>query len=676
MNLKVEGKIAKQLSKDMIGLFFEDINFAADGGLYAEMIENSNFESKEAFGTPANFYTVDDFGYAWSAYEGGSGKEPILKFVSGRPLSEVNPHYLKFTAGASGQGFKNKAYDGIAMKKGTFYKVSFYARSVTYTGDALTVKIEKDGEVYAQSEVAIRKPLPYLPFCDVKIEMELDWPAIAEDVKKIKAMDDGKQARENDWFCYETILTAKKDVRGADFIIAVNGTGILDFDMISMIPEDAVEGVFRKDLYEALEGIKPRFIRFPGGCIVEGISLPNRYQWKNTVGPLKDRKTIPNLWAFMDDRTVKNPEAQAVEPHYGQTYGIGFYEYFVLCERLGAKALPVLGVAGACQFRSTEIVDMDDPVFMEYVQDALDLIEFANGDINTKWGALRAKMGHPEPFHMEMLAIGNEQWETKYFNFYDRYVKFQEIISAQYPDIKLLGSAGPWVYAPIADDAWKFYRDLDVQKKGACYAVDEHYYVSPEWLYENVAFYDNYPRDIAVFAGEYAAHTAERENTMEAALAEAAFLTGVEKNGDVVRLASYAPLFNRIGHSQWKPDLIWFDDADVYLTPSYYVQKIFGNYAGDVSLELDGQIEKLRESGIYVSAVKTEEGKTFLKVVNTQETEVPFTVEADTESAVIRTLVSAGERPEGKPEPTQILEKEILLSECVLPARSFSVIEY
>ncbi len=670
------------IAPELIGLFFEDINFAADGGLYAELIENRSFEAKEAYGNPGRFYAVDDFGYAWeSLYQAGE-KAPLMQYVTGTPVSAANPHYLRFTAKQAGQGFANKAYDGIRLEKDHTYKVSFYARCVAYEGDGFQIMVQKDGQIFAQTEVKAVKPVPYVPFCDLKIPMEIGYGTLNPDIEKIHKMDQGDKCRRNEWIKYETVITALDDVRGAQFAITLDASGIVEFDLISMIPEDAVAEIFRKDLFEALQAIKPGFVRFPGGCIVEGISLDNRYYWKNTVGDVKNRRYIPNLWAFDDDWGKNDPMTKRPDAHYGQSFGLGFYEYFLLCELLGAKPLPVLNIGTACQFRSTEMVDSDSAEFEEYVQDALDLIEFANGPVDSKWGALRAKMGHPEPFGMDFLSVGNEQWETQYLDLRYRYERFEAAIHAKYPEIRLLGTAGPFMECSITEDAWKYYREKAKENPDFSYAVDEHYYVSPQWLYDHVAMYDDYPRDVAVFAGEYAAHTEARENSMESALAEAALLTGIEKNADVVKLASYAPLFNRIGHSQWKPDMIWFDDCEVYLTPNYYVQKLFANHRGSYTVLLHGQDVDLRKDGIYVSASLDEDENIIVKAVNTTHESFELTLEEADGMAVNSvgkqwTLQGTGEMPEGLPEKSIVTEQEFLVNEGVtLPARSMVVVVY
>ena len=680
--MKITDKKGVKVTPEMIGLFFEDINFAADGGLYAEMIENRSFEAKEAFGTPGNFYSVDDNGYAWKPYTAGGLDKPLMQYIMGTPLSEANPHYLRFTATEAGQGFSNKAYDGIRLHKGMKYNVSFYARCVEYTGNNFIISVNKDGKIYGKASVEAVKAIPYIPFSDLKIDMELKDPVISAQIDKIKQLDTEKMRRCNDWIKYDAVITADNDVSGADFTISLDGAGVIEFDLISMIPEDAVDGIFRRDLFEALAAIKPGFIRFPGGCIVEGISLENRYRWKRTVGELKDRKYIPNLWAFDDDRSKEGWDVKRPDSHYGQSFGIGFYEYFILCELLGAKALPVLSIGTACQFRSTQLVTSDSKEFDEYVQDALDLIEFANGSVSSKWGALRAQMGHPESFGLDMISVGNEQWESKYVDLYKRHQIFEKAIHEKYPDMKILGTAGPFLDSPITKDGWDFYNNEFKKNPNTCYAVDEHYYVSPQWMYDHVDHYDDYPRDIAVFAGEYAAHTEKKENSMESALAEAALLTGIEKNADVVKLASYAPLFNRIGHSQWKPDMIWFDDEKVYLTPNYFVQQLFANHVGDETIPMDGQEKELRKDGIYVSLSRTNNGETILKAVNVNDSEytLPLTDYEDVPVEAIGhawVLEGTGEIPDGMPEITDVRQTNLqIIGDVTIPAQSFMVIRF
>ena len=593
-SLVISNKSSHPVYPDMVGLFFEDINFAADGGLYAELIENRSFEAVKSKGKDHNYVFREDNLYAWSSTD---GDETCLEISINQPISSNNPHYLRFTAKKDGQGFKNKAYDGISLKKDLKYNLSFYAREVKYPEGKILVKITKEGKTYAETTIDFKNGK----------NPPKDWyTGIIADCDFL------------DWEFYKGELIANEDIQGADFEIHLTKEGSVEFDLISMMPEDAVAGIFRKDLFNALKNLNPGFLRFPGGCIIEGTSLMRRYNWKNTVGELKDRKINTNLWACRGGNTLGADEMP--DCHYMQSYGIGFYEYFLLCELLSSekricRPLPVLNIGLACQFRTYEVVPIDSPKFNEYIQDALDLIEFANGPIDTKWGKLRADMGHPESFKLELLAIGNEQWESKRVDLAPRYIAFEKAIHEKYPEIKCLGTAGPWVKHELYDKAWELYREKIKTNKNFAFAVDEHYYVSPEWLYENVVFYDNYPRDVGVFAGEYAGHDKNLSNSVEAGMAEAAMMTGYERNGDIVKLASYAPLFNRIGHSQWTPDLIWFDADKVVLTPSYYVQKMFSDFSGTEALELNGQEKTLREKKLFISAVKSGEKK-IVKIVN------------------------------------------------------------
>lgn len=574
--VKISKNVKTPIQPGMFGLFFEDINYAADGGLYAEMLENRNFEFQESRGYYDNYSQDFDGLYGWSACR-GHGK---LALDTQKPQNEVNQHYLHFTAMEAGDGFTNKAYDGICLNKGENYRVSFWARTSAFGGKVL-VHVEKDGQLYTdQAEIA---------------------------------------GLTGEWKKYELTLTAAAQVRSASFVICLSEAGSVDFDMISMMPENAVCGLFRRDLAELLKELQPGFLRFPGGCIVEGNTLDNRYRWKESVGPMEERRVNWSRWSVHDTKEecgYKTPFS-----HYNQTLGMGYYEYFILCEYLGASPVPVMNVGLACQYQSTQKVASDSVEFKEFVQDALDLIEFANGDVSTKWGALRAACGHPEPFGLRMLGIGNEQWETEEVDFFHRYELFEQAIHEKYPEIRLLGSAGPNVNSKEYEAAWNWIRPAAEKKENFVYAVDEHYYVPPKWCFDNTGFYDNYPRNVKVFAGEYAAHPQGIEdialrNNMEAALAEAALLTGIERNADVVVLACYAPLFARIGYTQWSPDLIWFDDVHAYGTPSYYVQKLYSVHTGQEELEIKPALGE----GLYTAvSYDREQGEVIVKLINAGE---------------------------------------------------------
>jgi alpha-N-arabinofuranosidase len=333
----------------------------------------------------------------------------------------------------------------------------------------------------------------------------------------------------------------------------------------------------------------PGFLRFPGGCIVEGRQLATRYRWKNSIGDIAQRKTIINRW---NDEFDYRPA-----PDYFQSFGLGFYEYFQLAEDIGAQPLPILNCGMACQFNSDETAALDQ--LDEYIKDALDLIEFANGPVTSPWGKIRAQLGHPEPFHLTMIGVGNEQWGPRYV---ERYKLFAARLKAEHPEIRLVVAAGPAPSGEPFNSLWATWRTLHAD------IVDEHYYMSPDWFLTNTARYDHYDRSgPKVFAGEYAAQTvgttsADNRNNWKGAIAEAAFMTGLERNGDVVQMASYAPLLANVEAWQWKPDAIWFDNLHSYGTPNYYVQRVFASNAGTRIVPVTPQAE----SGLYTSATLDE----------------------------------------------------------------------
>ncbi len=651
MELQIRKEKGVSIQPDMIGLFFEDINYAADGGLYAEMLENRSFEFLEAFGDAKDYYTTYDGHYGWNAYPDENAVK--TKVVTGSPLTEENPHYMRVHALTPNAGIRNQAFDGIYLKKGMTYHLRFWARSVRFTGDFLC-RAEKDGKTYAEAAVNAANYI---------------------------------EETYNFYRYYETTLTATEDAEKAEFVLALSEAGIVELDFISMMPADAVEGIFRKDLFEKLADLKPGFLRFPGGCIVEGNTLHNRYRFKESLKPLWARKNNWNRWAVHGNHAGNNWRSKY--SHYNQTLGLGYYEYFLLCEKIGAKAIPVMNVGFACQYQSAEILSMENPAFGELVQDALDLIEFANGDVDTTWGRVRARMGHEAPFGLTMLGIGNEQWQTEKADFFERYVKFEEVIHARYPEIKLIGSAGPDITSERYEAAWRFYNDHKEQANFV-YAVDEHYYVKPQWLFEHVDFYDEYDRTIKVFSGEYAAHPVSgmnmpQANNLEGALAEAAFLTGAERNADVVVLASYAPLFAKLGYAQWSPDMIWFDGKSCYGSPSYYVQRMYGNAVGDYTLDVGTEYKKAWVDKLYYSLSYREATREIIiKVVNANTDKRSLRLQLSGDWNILedtyRAEVLSGPWPEAtnsisKPENVAVYEREgSIREELALAPLSFSVI--
>lgn len=518
----------KAVSPTLFGVFFEDINFAADGGLYAELVQNRSFEHGDAF-------------VAWGIVNrGGKGS---LDTATERPLNENNPRYARLRIEEAGAGFgiANYGFAGIPVRKNETYLLSLWARG---SGPLpLHVSIENEsGRVLASAKLDV----------------------------------DG-----NEWRKLEASLVANDTSTHARLVVTAQKEGEIDLDMISLFPQNTFKGRrngMRIDLAEKIAALAPAFIRFPGGCIVEGEHLEDRYQWKHSVGPIEARRQNTNRW--------QTAIQHLTSPHYHQTYGLGFFEYFQFAEDIGAKPVPILNVGMACQYQSGELVPLDelDP----YIQDALDLIEFANGPTTSKWGALRAEMGHPAPFNLEYIGIGNEQWGEEYFKRYDI---FARAIQKKYPEIKLVSGSGPGVDDESWQLAWRKFTSTS-----PAHLVDEHYYRPPQWFLENATRYDRHSRECPktpartcprVFAGEYAAHEKDRRSTLRAAIAEAAFMTGLVRNSDLVEMSSYAPLLARADAYQWAPDLIWFDNTRVFGTPSYYVQLMYSRNRPDVSLPVE-----------------------------------------------------------------------------------------
>jgi alpha-N-arabinofuranosidase len=545
----------------MWGIFFEDINFAADGGLYAEMVKNRSFE----FYKPRTGWKIDM----------ASNDSSHFIIHNRGILNEENPRYARVTLG---DGIKklsvsNYGFRGMGFKRNNKYNFSVLASTPGESNISLRIELMSEkGEVTGSA---------------------------------------GISPKGREWKKYETSLVATKSDPKGYLRIWFEGTGCIDIDMVSLFPADTWKNRpngLRADLVQMLADMKPGFIRFPGGCIVEGYNLDLRYQWKKTIGDIAARKTIINRW---------NTEfAHRLTPDYYQSFGLGFYEYFQLAEDIGAEPLPVLNCGMACQFNSAEVIDLDqiDP----YVQDALDLIEFANDAPDTKWGKIRAQMGHPAPFNMKYLGIGNEQWGPQYF---ERYRLFEKMIKEKYPYIRLVSGTGPSPDGDLFNYAQKMLKDLHP------YVVDEHYYRPPEWFRGNATRYDSYDRNgYKVFAGEYAAQSnntasPENRNTWECALSEAAFMTGLERNADVVYMCSYAPLFANADAWQWTPDLIWFDNLRSFGTADYYVQKLFSNNKGTQVLPIVLEDKPLTgQNGLYASAAfDKDSNEIILKLVNTRQ---------------------------------------------------------
>ncbi|MVT41930.1 alpha-L-arabinofuranosidase [Chitinophaga oryziterrae] len=537
----------------MWGIFFEDINFSADGGLYAELVKNRSFE----------------FTQPLMGWKQADKKGKIL--IVNRADNKANPRYAHITGEV---GLVNEGFRGMGLTQNEQYNFSIWARGNAGVNVAL---VNEKGEDIGHGSIAVAG---------------------------------------NEWKKYTVSLTAVQTVaKGA---LKVSFSGEADVDMISLFPANTWKqrpGGLRADLVQLLADLHPGFVRFPGGCIVEGRDLANRYQWKNTVGKVEDRTQIVNRW---------NTEFSHRAPgDYFQSYGLGFFEYFQLAEDIGASPLPILNCGMACQYNTGEVAEDVD----SYIQDALDLIEFANGTVDTRWGKLRTDMGHPAPFNLKMMGVGNEQWDSQYVS---RYKLFEKALKGKHPEIRLVSSVGPSPDGDRFDYLWS------EMKAAHADLVDEHYYMSPDWFLQNARRYDNYDRNAPkIFAGEYAAHVKDKEkdgaetrNTWGSALAEAAFMTGLERNADVVQMASYAPLLAHVDAWQWRPDLIWFDNLRSVGTPNYYVQKLFANNRGVQTVPVLSNGHTLAgEDSLYASAtIDPAKRLVFLKVVNASGKPLTYTI--------------------------------------------------
>ncbi|MDR2038240.1 MAG: carbohydrate binding domain-containing protein [Bacteroidales bacterium] len=548
-------KKSAPIQPTMYGLFFEDINFAADGGLYAELVKNRSFEF------PQNLM-------GWNTF----GKVALRK---DDPPFERNPHYVVLSYPGHEHkhtGIENEGFRGMGFRKDAGYRFSVWAKKVNSPGEQ-KIRVEL---INAQNNIIARKDLII---------------------------------RSDDWEKYQIVLTPSSTEEKGRLRIFLTSKGSVALEHVSLFPVDTYKGRengLRKDLAQALEDLTPGVFRFPGGCIVEGTDLETRYDWKKSVGPVENRPLNENRWhyTFM----------HRFFPDYFQSYGLGFFEYFLLSEDIGAEPLPVVNVGLACQYQNgcceahVPVGELD-----RYIQDALDLIEFANGDVSTVWGKLRAEMGHPAPFNLKYIGIGNEQWGNEYV---ERLEPFIKAIRARYPGIKIIGSSGPSADGKEFDYLWPEMKRLKVD------LVDEHYYKDPQWFLNSAARYDKYDRKgPAVFAGEYACHDhpSGKQNNFLSALYEAAFMTGLERNADIVHMCTYAPLFAHYDAWQWNPDLIWFNNLSVVKTPNYYVQQVYAREKGTntASLLQNGNTVT-GENGMYASAVLDKDANCYIvKIVNT-----------------------------------------------------------
>lgn len=560
--ITVEGGQAKKISDYLFGVFFEDLNYAADGGLYAELVQNRDFEyaPEDKTGNDPDWNSR----YAWElkSYKADAPAEPVvLEIDTAAPLHPNNPHYAVLHAQSTELDLINRGFDGIHIRKGEKYNLSFFSRIQGKGQGTLQVQLRnRSGKPLAQAAVKVAP---------------------------------------GEWTKQHLTLQAVEDADSASLSIQTVTPGIYALDMISLFPQKTFKNRpngLRADLAQTIADLHPRFMRFPGGCLAHGDGVHNIYNWKETIGPLESRKPQRNLWG------------------YHQTKGLGYYEFFQFCEDIQAEPVPVIAAGVCCQNsrgggqQGVAMCDMD-----AFVQDILDLVEYANGDASSKWGRMRAEAGHPEPFHLKYIGIGNEDQITDAFE--ERFTMIYKALKAKHPEITVIGTAGPFNEGTDYEEGWKIVDRLQVPM------VDEHYYQTPGWFLNNQHFYDSYDRQGAkVYLGEYAAHLPGRPNNLEVALAEAAYMTSLERNGDVVSMASYATLLAKEGHTQWNPDLIYFNNGEVKPTVNYYVQQLFGQNAGDEYLPATVKLSSLSEDigkRVPVSAVRDRKtGDLILKLVN------------------------------------------------------------
>ena len=612
----------KEISDLLMGIFFEDINYSADGGLYAELIQNRDFEYDPSDREGDKNWNST---HSWKL----EGENATFTISTSDPIHPNNPHYAVLKTNQPGAALTNTGFDGIALKAGEKYDFSLFARipEGSKSGKLLVRLVDADGTVQGETTVTVSS---------------------------------------RSWKTYKAVLTAKTSA-DTRLELRPQSAGEIELDMISLFPQNTFKGRkngLRPDLAQTHADMHTRFVRFPGGCVAHGDGLKNIYQWKNTIGPLEARKPARNLWG------------------YHQSMGLGYYEYFQFCEDIGAEPLPVLAAGVPCQnsachgdLRGGQQGGIPMSEMGAYIQDILDLIEWANGDARkTKWGKIRAESGHPKPFNLKYIGIGNEDLITDVFE--ERFTMIYLAIKEKYPEMIVVGTVGPFNEGTDYVEGWKLADKLGVPM------VDEHYYQSPGWFLHNQDFYDKYDRSkkTKVYLGEYATHISGRRANMETALTEALYLAALERNGDVVHMTSYAPLLAKDGRTQWNPDLIYFNNREVRPTTGYYVQKLYGQHAGDhyipsqVNLDNQDSRVKLRVGSSIVRDSKT--GDVIVKLVNL----LPVSIETDVrlpgmdgiQSSATRTVLAGA--PEATPLPvTDTIEAGTSFKQ-ELPAYSFTVI--
>jgi alpha-L-arabinofuranosidase len=528
VTLKVDAAApGKSISRDLVGIFFEDLSHAADGGLYAELVQNRDFEYSSA--DKAEWHALT----SWQLVQRDGGRGSLAT-ESAAPLHANTRHYAVLTIESpSGQvGLQNGGFDGIAVKAGERYDFAVFARRLSGAPAPLKIRLEsKTGALLGEAVLS---------------------------------------APTESWTKYAARISVQTTDDDARLVVSSAGPGRLALDHISLFPEKTFRNRpngLRADLAQVVADLKPKFMRFPGGCLVHGDGLDNIYHWKDTIGPVEQREGQRNIWK------------------YHQTVGLGYFEYFQFCEDIGAKPLPVVAAGVCCQnsnyavTRKYGIGQLGLPMdqMPAYIQDVLDLIEWANGPVTSTWGAKRAAAGHPEPFGLQYLGVGNEDHITPVFK--ERFEMIYKAVKAKHPEITVIGTVGPNPAGADYDNGWKIADELRLPM------VDEHCYKSPQWFWENLQRYDAYDRAKSkVYLGEWAVFDDRRRSTLRSAIAEAAYLTALERNADIVSFASYAPLLAKRNHVHWSPNLVYFSNTEVFPTINYHVQQLFSAHAGDTYL--------------------------------------------------------------------------------------------
>ncbi|MDN3582413.1 alpha-L-arabinofuranosidase C-terminal domain-containing protein [Mucilaginibacter flavus] len=617
---------AKKISPDLFGIFFEDLSYAADGGLYAELVQNRSFEYSPADNRDWNSltawkYQTDGFGYGTISVE------------TAKPIHPNNSHYILLNiddAGQKGVGLENSGFDGIPVQAGKYYNFSVFLNVLSPQALPVSVSlIDKKGK-------------------------ELGTASFT--------------ASQKGWNKYSEKIKVNFDEDSAKLVLLVKSTGKIGIDMVSLFPAETFKGHengMRADLAQTIAAVKPKFMRFPGGCLVHGDGVANIYRWKNTIGPLEQRVEQRDIW------------------NYHQSVGLGYYEYFRFCEDIGAKPVPVLAAGVSCQnsggtwkIGSTGQKGIPMEEMGAYIQDILDLIEYANGPVSSTWGAKRAAAGHPAPFNLEYLGIGNEDKITGLFE--ERFRLIYDAVRKAHPEIRIIGTVGP---SPAGDDFENGWKLADLLSVGI---VDEHYYEKPEWFLKNTHRYDHYNRlHSKVYIGEYASWG----NTLFNAVSEAVYMTNLERNGDVVQMASYAPLIARIGHTSWNPNLIYFNGKQVFPTVNYYVQQQFAVNSGSEYLPavMSFKDKALTDSIAGASCVRdAATGDIILKIANAGPASLSGTADLSklgklSKSAAITVITGDPKATNTIAHPTAIVPKTIPITlkkhwDFTVPAYSLTVV--